>query len=246
MSPWEFAMNRNYTNDQIPTVIYCRKSRQNEESIERQEELVKSYVRSDLSLKYNNTYKDDGYTGTDFDRPGWKQMLKDLEDGVAKCLIVKDLSRIGRNYWEVTALLEETFPNMGIRVISILENYDSDKGDDVTQALSAGIMNIANQYEAYNAHMKVKRALGQKMKRNESIGRVPYGYRKVGKSIEPDEDTGSVVEMIFRLAQKFGSEKNRGVAAKIATTLNEQFISAPNRGIWGENTVKRILQNPAY
>ena len=120
MSPWEFAMNRNYTNDQIPTVIYCRKSRQNEESIERQEELVKSYVRSDLSLKYNNTYKDDGYTGTDFDRPGWKQMLKDLEDGVAKCLIVKDLSRIGRNYWEVTALLEETFPNMGIRVISIV------------------------------------------------------------------------------------------------------------------------------
>ena len=62
-------------------------------------------------------------------------------------------------YWEVTALLEETFPNMGIRVISILENYDSNKGDELAQALTAGIMNIANQYEAYNAHTKALKML---------------------------------------------------------------------------------------
>lgn len=230
----------------IPTVIYCRKSRKDLESIERQKDIVRHFVDSDYSLRYCYTYEDDGFTGTDFDRPGWKRMMKDLERGLVKCLVVKDLSRIGRNTQKVTELLEETFPSMGVRVLSIAENYDSDKGDDPTQAMVTGIFNIANQYEADNAQRKVRQSLRLKMERNESLGRVPYGYRKVGTGIVPDEDTRSVVEMIFDLAQLLGAEGSRGVAAKIVTTLNEQSIPAPNGGAWGENTVKRILQNPAY
>ena len=240
-------MEKRDKNNLILAVIYCRKSKQNEESIDRQEEIVMSYIRSERSLKYCYTYKDDGFTGTDFDRPGWKRMMKDLERCVAKCLVVKDFSRIGRNYLEVTELLEETFPNMGVRVISIMENYDSNKGDDLTQALTAGIMNIANQYEADNAQMKVKRALRLKMQRNESIGRVPYGYRKKGRGIEPDETTSSVVKNIFEQAQQFSLKYgSRGAASAIVASLNAEGIVSPTGGKWEVTTVKRILKNPAY
>ena len=81
------------------------------------------------------------------------------------------------------------------------------------------------------------------MKRNESIGRVPYGYRKAGKSIEPDEDTGSVVRTIFDLARQYASENgSRGAASAIAASLNANGISSPNGGEWEVTTVKRILK----
>ncbi len=96
--------------NRILTAAYCRLSRPDEGSIENQETIIRNYIRAhkDEGFDYLQAYVDEGRTGTNFNRPGWKELMKDCESGLVKCIIVKDLSRLGRQYVDTGTLMEET------------------------------------------------------------------------------------------------------------------------------------------
>ena len=94
-------------------------------SIGNQRELIRDFAAERPELHLVEEYADDGYTGTNFERPGFKRMMEDIKSGKINCIIVKDLSRLGRNYIEMGKYLEQIFPMMGIRFIAINDNYDS-------------------------------------------------------------------------------------------------------------------------
>ena len=111
---------------------YLRLSREDgdkmeSDSIKNQRDLVRDYLAKHPDLRHVAEYVDDGYSGTNFERPGFQKMMKDIQAGKINCIIVKDLSRFGRNYIEVGKYLERLFPSIGVRLISILDQYDSAK-----------------------------------------------------------------------------------------------------------------------
>ena len=99
-------------------------------SIANQKELVMDFIKSHPEITVYDTYVDDGYSGVNFDRPGFQSMIKDIRNGRADCVIVKDLSRFGRNYIESGRYIEKIFPMLGVRFIAITDNYDSETSED--------------------------------------------------------------------------------------------------------------------
>ena len=112
------------------TAIYARLSREDNlsdsDSIDNQIALIQNYMESRPYLQYVKTYTDNGFTGTDFDRPGWQSLLEDAKSGKINCIIVKDLSRLGRNYIETGEFLEKICPFFGIRFIAVIDNFDTE------------------------------------------------------------------------------------------------------------------------
>ena len=106
-------------------------------------------------------------TGVNFDRPGWKKLLKDVEHNLVNCIIVKDLSRLGRNYIDVGEYLERTFPIKGIRVIALLDAYDSLTKGSVD--IETSFMNLVNTAMPYDTSEKTHVSLDQKMKNGEAV-----------------------------------------------------------------------------
>lgn len=147
---------------------YCRLSRDDENdgtsvSIETQRKVLEDYCRSNDYEVYN-FYCDDGYTGTNFDRPSFKQMMSDASDGTINMIVVKDLSRFGRNYIEVGKYVEETFPDMGIRFIAIGDDVDTNR-DNLDLDLMLPMKNIFNQYYPADCSRKTRQAFVTKAKR---------------------------------------------------------------------------------
>ena len=113
-----------------------------------------------------DTYVDDGYTGTDFDRPGFQRLLEDMRKGNINCVLVKDLSRLGRNYIEVGNYIEQIFPLFNIRFIAINDNVDSFKNPNSTNTILVPFKNLINDEYAKDTSIKIKSALnGRKKKR---------------------------------------------------------------------------------
>ena len=137
-------------NIQCYTVgIYCRLSLDDDikgesGSIVTQKQILERYVR-EQNWTLEKTYVDDGYSGTNFERPGFKQMLNDIENGKINCVITKDLSRLGRNYIQTGLYTDYFFPENKIRYIAINDNYDSEKGDNDL----APFKNIMNEIVTY-------------------------------------------------------------------------------------------------
>ncbi|MCR5778203.1 MAG: recombinase family protein [Lachnospiraceae bacterium] len=224
----------------IPTAIYCRISRDGAESIINQESIAKECIDSQEELFYVKTYIDEHKTGTNFDRPGWQELMKDCESHRIGCIVVKDLSRIGRNLRETTKLLEETLPAMEVRVISISESYDSKESKYDLLSTDLTIQNLVNEYYARESSAKVRASLGRGQKKGEWYGKVPYGYQKSGKTIVPDPKANPVVEKIFSLAAS-----GKGIA-EIMNILNDEKILSPNGKKWTHPSIKRILTNRVY
>lgn len=195
-------------------------------SIENQRALIQNFVDEMDELQGEvKEYVDDGYTGTNFERPGFQQMIEDAKAGLINVIIVKDLSRLGRDYIGVGDYLEQIFPILGIRVIAINSNYDSNNYLGKTMGLDMSISNLINSLYSRDLSKKSRSTFRTKWKEGVSTcGRVPFGYKK-GKSKRwvLDPLAASYVRMIFDKALEGWS------TSMIANFLNEQDIPTPGR-----------------
>ena len=204
-------------------------------------------------------YSDDGHTGTNFKRPGFQQLIKDVEDGKIEAVFVKDFSRMGRDYIGVGEYMEQFFPLHNVRVISVNDNWDSDEHKGETLELDASFRTII--YEMYSRDLSIKRksANQARNKNGTFIGAyVPYGYKKIpgdAHSIVIDEPCAEVVRRVFAL---FISGEKMGNIAKI---LTDEGIPTPamskgdshcydnvvkEREIWDTRAIGIILKNEMY
>lgn len=240
--------------------LYVRLSRDDENegdsnSIAHQIEILTKYCMDHGICEYK-IYKDDGYSGTNFNRPGFKEMLSDIEQGLISSVIVKDMSRFGRNYLEVGLYTEIRFPELGIRFIAINDGVDSDDqmGNDFTP-----FRNIINEWYAKDTSKKVRAVLRNKGLSGQRLtGMAPFGYIKgEDGALLVDEETAPIVKLIFQL-----SVEGNGIG-KIARMLRERQIPTPGTFIfqrtgrtgryhpddpclWSPDTVRTILEQDAY
>ena len=176
-------------------------------------------------------YTDDGWSGGNFDRPGWKSLIADVEAGKVGVILAKDLSRLGRNYIEVGRLTEEFFPNHDIRLVAVSDNIDTDEGENEL----APIRNLFNEW--YARDISKKRRISNKIKGNagEPMGQPPYGYIKDPENPKRwivDEEAARVVRRIYRMTlEGVGTEQ-------IAAKLEEDGVLTP-RAYWHSKGINR-------
>lgn len=222
-------------------------------SIENQRELLSRFVMLNGWIE-TKTYLDDGFSGGNFQRPGFLEMLEDARTGVIDLILVKDLSRLGRDYVEVGRYTNVVFPSLGCRFVSVLDCLDSE-GDNEDMLHFRSLM---NDYHLRDLSAKVKTVLRSKMVSGQYLGAYcPYGYRKSPADkyhLVIDEDAARVVRRIYELRLSGLSYQ------KIADALNQSDIPAPryhrnaqtgkdNAGIsslWLERSVRRILCSEVY
>ena len=246
------------------TAIYVRLSREdnlnNSDSIENQTALLESYIANRPYLRLVETFSDNGYTGTDFDRPEWQRLMDAVQQKKINCIVVKDLSRLGRNYIETGEFLEKICPFFGIRFIAVNDNFDTDTVEANGQ-LSVSLSNIINDYYAKDISRKVSSALRSKMEDGEFIGAwEKYGYFKSPDNknqLIVNPDTAPVVRMIYEWRSEGMSYM--GINKK----LNDMGIPSPgqykaDRGIvtnnnqksriilWNKHMVTDILRDITY
>ena len=186
--------------------LYIRLSREDGDreesnSIASQRELLTEFVDTQTDMTAPRLYTDDGCTGTDFDRPDFQRMLNDLRAGIINCVIVKDLSRFGRNYVGVGEYLEHVFPLLNVRFISVSDNVDSFVDPRSINSLIVPFKNILNDEYARDISNKVRASLDLKRRQGKFIGSfASYGYRKDPNDhsrLLIDEAAAAVVRDIF-------------------------------------------------
>ena len=223
-------------------------------SIQSQKMIINSFAKFNNLTIYKH-YVDDGYSGGNFDRPAFKEMIKDIEQGKINCVITKDLSRLGREMYKTGEYIEDYFLEKGIRYIAINDSYDSNVGDSML-----GVRLSVNDLYLRDVSKKVKSAFKAKQEKGDYIGSIAlYGYKKDPEDrhhLIVDEEVKDNVLMIYDLALS-----GIGVA-KIAEILTRKKIPIPivykqeNRaknvtendgyGIWKRQTVKSMLTNEMY
>lgn len=224
-------------------------------SITNQRMIVQNYCKQN-NITLVREFVDDGYSGGNFNRPGFKEMLKQLEQGKANLVITKDLSRLGRDMREASYYAEQFFPEHGIQYIAIADNFDTEHDNIMAPFLFA-----MNEVYLRDGSRKVKDVLRSKRESGQYCACPPYGYRKDRENrhrLAPDEATAPVVERIFRRAAAGDSSR------KIALDLNVDGVIPPLKyrvlyrdefseegaarasDVWNYTTVKRILKNPVY
>lgn len=232
-------------------------------SIKSQRILVKDFIENSLELK-NSTYfeyVDDGYSGTNFNRPNIKKLLDDIKINGLNCIIVKDLSRFGRNYIEVSNYLENIFPFLNVRFISINDNYDSNNSKYGLSDLDINFKNLIYDYYSKDLSKKIKSGKIEKAKKGFYQGVVaPFGYKKSktekGK-LEIDKETAPIIETIFDLALKGKSNKeiaNYLNQNKIPTKeyflnkngIRKNVLDENKKMIWFASQVRTIIINQVY
>ena len=209
-------------------------------------------------------YSDDGYAGGNFRRPAYQKMIQDIERGRINCIIFKDLSRLGRNYPELGRLMEDYFPQKGIRVISVLNNIDSVKSPEIYCSAIVSFSNIVNDDYIRQLSVKIKSTLNMKRTAGEFIGNyAPYGYIKSPEDrhkLAIDPEAAEIVRMIFDWYA------NGASASGITKRLNALHILTPSAyktqkgckgfaghsgggtkpGAWSITTVNTILRDEVY
>lgn len=203
--------------------IYCRLSKEdgNEESqsIQAQKEILTKYV-NEQGWNIVDIYADDGYSGTNFDRPSFQKLINDIKYGKVNLVITKDLSRLGRNYIQTGYYTEEFFPENNVRYIALNDNYDTFKEENDF----APFKNIINEWYAKDISKKIRFTLDNKAKSGEPRNTVfpIFGY-KYNENYEriPDPETAPIVKMIFELYLKYAS------TGKVAKILKEKKIKLP-------------------
>ena len=249
-------------NNIYRAVIYIRLSEADEgksyesesESITNQRNLLMNFVK-EKGFIFVGEYVDDGYSGTNFERPGFTKMIEDIKNKIANLVIVKDLSRLGRDHVMTGYYIENFFPENNIRFISLQENYDS----AINQASndSSTFIIACNDYYSRQNSIKIRSVLNDKRKKGKFIGSNPsYGYMKDPNEkghLIPDPEYAPVVKKIFEMAAS-------GVGlSDIGSYLNDNKIKTPSSlkrknpnskmrysEQWTTSSVKKILKNRMY
>ena len=189
----KYSSNGTTVNKKIWSVaLYIRLSQEDEDngtekqesnSVTSQKTLLNEFIEEHDDLIIYDTYIDDRFTGTDFNRPSFQRLLEDMRNGNINCVIVKDLSRLGRNYIEVGNYIEQVFPLFNIRFIAINDSVDSFKNPASTNTILVPFKNLINDEYARDTSVKIRTSLNGKKKKGEFIGAFPaYGYIKDPKN----------------------------------------------------------------
>lgn len=244
--------------------IYARLSvdsdERKNESVETQIEIAKDFIRRQDDMAVYDCYTDLGKTGTNFEREGFERMMRDVRMRRIDCIVVKDLSRFGRNHIETGNYIEKIFPFMGVRFIAVTDNFDSMDRSGQDEGLAVNLKNLVNEMYARDIAVKVKSGRRAMWERGSYTGGIaPYGYRAEWtgdkKSLFIEEAASEIVKKIFDLFLKGSNMKD------IVRWLYENRIVRPsvyhktgriccegNEGLeqWPKATVKMILTNPVY
>ena len=252
-------LNGVYTAD-----AYFRLSREDgdkteSDSIVNQRALVKEFLKTHPDIQIYHERVDDGFSGVSFERPAFKEMLEDIKSGKVNCVIVKDLSRFGRDYIEAGRYIEKIFPYLGVRFIAITDGYDSICPDVTDEGLIVPLKNLINEIYAKDLSRKVSSAFYIKQKQGKFIGNAaPYGYMKSPADhnlLIVDEEVREIIWQIFHWRADGDS------LTAIVRRLNDYGIPCPSRykylkgqtktaktktGLWTVSSLSRILENPVY
>lgn len=209
---------------------YLRLSKEDNENMEsnsivNQRELIEQYINGKEDLELIEYYIDDGYSGTNFNRPGFEKLLQDMKNKKINCIIVKDLSRFARNHIEADMYFENIFPALNIRFISVIENIDSFENPESIDNLIVPFKNLLNDAYAKDISKKVKSALTAKRLNGEFIGTsATYGYLK-----DPKDKHKLIIDKVVSkyVIEIFNSIIEGKLASKIADELNKNNILTP-------------------
>ncbi len=237
------------------------RDRKDSQALSNQKDLLSGYIARKPDLKLCGLYADNGETGTNFDRSEFQRLMADVQAGKINCIVVKDLSRLGRNAAETGNFLERVFPFLGVRFISIADGYDS-TAVNAGDALAVALKNLVNEAYSMDISRKSGSVLREKQRRGEFIGAfASYGYLRDPKDVHRiiiDPETAPIVREIFHRAAEGEAVRS------ILRWLNTEGILSPGtyryqKGIcldkrfadgkpkfWGQMTVKMILSNPIY
>lgn len=260
------------------TAMYLRLSRDDEDkgtlvhrdgfiknesgSIANQREIVRNFIMGQPDMELYDIYSDDGYTGSNFQRPEFKRMIADIEAKKVNCVIVKDLSRFGRDYIETGRYIQKIFPRLGVRFIAISDNYDSFFAGSGENSFILPVKNFINESYCRDISVKVKSGLEVKRRNGELVSPFAvYGYKKDitdKQHLVIDKQAAANVRNIFRW-------KIEGMAVSaIADRLNSLGILSPKeykksnginfnggfqslgKPLWSSSSVRRILTNEVY
>ncbi len=245
--------------------IYLRISRDEENSqestsIANQREMLRNFADARDDIEIIDEYVDDGHTGYDFEREGFQRMMQDAKSGRIDCIIVKDFSRLGRNYQKTEEYMQRTFPKGNIRFLAVANCYDSFREQSAGERLATPVINLLNEYHVMETSQKVRNVLEHHRKCGKFIGNhAPYGYLIENNALVVDEEAAVIVRRIFKLRIQGYSQQT------IAEMLNLEGVKSPlehkiERGIaatgehlrdgnqaeWSSNSIRRILENPVY
>ena len=256
------------TNKVYHAIIYCRLSKEDGDKLESnsiggQRAYCEDYIakQSDIEIVHEPIV-DDGATGVNFERAGFKELEQLVKSGKVNCIVVRDLSRFSRNYIDAGRYLEKIFPSLGVRFIAINDNYDSLTSNAQSDSFVLPFKNLINDTYCKDISVKIRSSLEIKKKNGDYVGNfVPYGYMRdtVNRhKLVVDENLRETVQMIFSLF------KDGISVGKIADRLNQMAVLSPmeyklSQGVkfetvfktsdsskWEYTTVKRILCNTVY
>ena len=254
-------------NKAYNAAIYVRLSRddgdkEESDSISNQKELIRDYLKSKSDIQIISVHLDDGYSGIDFNRPAFLEMMEEIKAGKINCVVVKDLSRFGRNYIESGKYIQKVFPFLSVRFIAINDNYDSAEGSNITDNIMIPFKNLINDSYCRDSSIKIRSQLEIKRKKGDFIGSfAAFGYKKTENDknkLEIDEYAAQVVRDIFKW--KLDGMSQQGIANR----LNEMGILSPleykrslgeryktvfkvkQQALWSAVAVRRILKNELY
>ena len=241
--------------------LYCRLSKDDGNSVESmsiwsQKVMLKQFAESN-SIAIYDYYVDDGYSGTNFERPSFKKMITDIENGKINCVITKDLSRLGRNYLQSGAYIEMYFPQKNIRYIAITDGIDTlnSNQNDIMP-----FKNILNEMYEKDTSKKVKSAIQSRMREGTYIGsKAPFGYLKDPdnkRRLIIDEKTKPIIELIYKLclegkgtqliSQELMKRKIPRPSAFVENAEKLYGLTEENKYQWSHRMVLNVLRDPVY
>ena len=229
---------------------------EDEGSTETQLELIRSFVSKQEGLELKDIYIDNGYTGTNFDRPEFRRLMQDVQNGKIQCIVVKDLSRFGRNFLEAGYYIETLLPKLNVRLIAINDDFDSSRQRD-QDAISVPIKNMVNEMYARDYSKKVSKVNEARRKNGTyTIETSVYGYSvdKENNIFVVNPDTAPIVQLIFRwfLAGYTSAEIAKrlnvlGVITPMEYKCDNEFKKEmTGKRLWDSNKVRMILKRETY
>lgn len=244
--------------------LYIRLSREDgdkleSESVSSQKAILEHFLNEHTDINVHDSYVDDGWSGTDFERPAFKRLFKDITDKKVNCVIVKDLSRFGRNYIESGKYLETVFPLLKVRFIAINDMVDSIENPTSVNSVMLPFKNIMNDEYCRDISAKVRSSLTARRFQGKFIGSSPsYGYKKHPddhNKLIIDEEPAAVVRRIYEMFLAGNSIlgitrylNNAGI--ENPSTYKKNHGANGNRAsastLWIDTTVRRILSNRMY
>lgn len=244
--------------------IYTRLSSERKEewrekssSIETQMLCCKEYALKE-NIKIVQTYIDYEYSGTDFERPQFQDMMKDIRDRKINCIIIRDLSRLGREYLEMGRLIDKVFPFLGVRFISVNDKLDTVKDVDSKKSFEVTLKNIVNDMYSKDLSVKVKTSKQNKARNGYFIGSVPsFGYKviklKEGQKLVVDEKVRFIIEEMFRLTLEGKSQyevakyfNEKGYATGTTYHKTGRIYREDGDPQWIKSTISKMLTNRVY